>query len=66
MPHAHIVFWVDENSKLNSTEQVDSVISAEIPDPSVDPVGYEAVKQFMMHGPCGHANPNSPCMVDGM
>ncbi|XP_074371907.1 uncharacterized protein LOC141712757 isoform X3 [Apium graveolens] len=28
-------------------------------------VGYQAVSQFMMHGPCGTANPKCPCMSNG-
>ncbi|XP_050280553.1 uncharacterized protein LOC126721546 [Quercus robur] len=39
---------------------------AEIPNPNVDPVANEAVKQFMMHGPCGSANPKSPCMMNDL
>ncbi|CAN0837902.1 ATP-dependent DNA helicase PIF1 [Linum grandiflorum] len=42
-----------------------AVISAELPDPLIDPVGYEAVTKFMLHGPCGEARLTSPCMKDG-
>ncbi|CAN0900843.1 ATP-dependent DNA helicase PIF1 [Linum grandiflorum] len=42
-----------------------AVISAELPDPLIDPIGYEAVTKFMLHGPCGEARLTSPCMKDG-
>ncbi|CAN0900844.1 ATP-dependent DNA helicase PIF1 [Linum grandiflorum] len=44
---------------------VDKIISAELPDPLIDPIGYEAVTKFMLHGPCGEARLTSPCMKDG-
>ncbi|CAN0922391.1 ATP-dependent DNA helicase PIF1 [Linum grandiflorum] len=37
-------------------------IAGELPDPLIDPVGYDAVTKFMIHGPCGDARPSSPCM----
>ncbi|XP_074327851.1 uncharacterized protein LOC141665769 [Apium graveolens] len=49
-----------KNLKLN----VDKYVSAEIPDPLLDPAGYAAVKEFMIHGPCGLENLKSPCMRD--
>ncbi|CAN0897211.1 ATP-dependent DNA helicase PIF1 [Linum grandiflorum] len=39
-------------------------IAAELPDPLLDPVGYESVTKFMLHGPCGQMRPSSPCMKD--
>ncbi|KAK1382505.1 hypothetical protein POM88_020240 [Heracleum sosnowskyi] len=65
LPHAHIVLWLANEDKLVTPEQIDEVICAEIPDELGDPVGYKAVSQFMMHGPCGAANPRCPCMYKG-
>ncbi|CAN0860638.1 hypothetical protein LINGRAHAP2_LOCUS7994 [Linum grandiflorum] len=65
LPHAHILVWLAKDAKLNIPDQIDKVISAELPNPVLDPVGYSAVTKFMIHGPCGDANPKSPCMVDG-
>ncbi|CAN1746372.1 ATP-dependent DNA helicase PIF1 [Linum perenne] len=45
--------------------KVDKIISAELPDPKCDPLGYDAVTKFMMHGPCGQDRPSSPCMKEG-
>ncbi|CAN1187182.1 ATP-dependent DNA helicase PIF1, partial [Linum perenne] len=42
-----------------------AAISAELPDPSIDPQGFSAVTRFMVHGPCGEDRPNSPCMEFG-
>lgn len=62
LPHAHILIWL--LNKLHSNE-VDDIISAEIPDPVTDPHLYDIVTTQMEHGPCGALNPLSPCMVDG-
>ncbi|KAK7089794.1 hypothetical protein V1264_024238 [Littorina saxatilis] len=65
LPHCHLLIILDENSKLKIAADIDTLISAEIPDPHEDPVLFEIVKSTMIHGPCGALDPNSPCMVDG-
>ncbi|XP_074346691.1 uncharacterized protein LOC141685496 [Apium graveolens] len=65
LPHVHMLIWLHPNDRPKTTEQIDKMVSAEIPDPSIDPVGYEAVKNYMIHGPCGTDCVNSPCMVKG-
>ncbi|XP_074374178.1 uncharacterized protein LOC141714563 [Apium graveolens] len=65
LPHAHMLIWLHPNDHPKITEQIDKMVSAEIPDPSIDPVGYEVVKNYMIHGPCGTDCVNSPCMVKG-
>ncbi|KAL8120815.1 hypothetical protein AgCh_017848 [Apium graveolens] len=57
LPHAHIVLWLRDGDKLITPEDIDAVICVELPDKDVDPLAYKDVSQFMMHGPCGEANP---------
>ncbi|KAK9665754.1 hypothetical protein RND81_14G133600 [Saponaria officinalis] len=63
LPHAHILLFLHRDHKFSEVADVDSIISAEIPSQHENPVLYDVVKEFMMHGPCGPANKNSPCMV---
>lgn len=59
LPHTHILIWLEERIR---PEQMDDIISAELPDPALDPILYDIVTSTMIHGPCGHHNPDSPCM----
>ncbi|GMF18230.1 unnamed protein product [Phytophthora fragariaefolia] len=65
LPHAHIVIIVAEEDKTRTREIIDKLVSAEDPDKEANPDLYEMVMTCMMHGPCGPANPDSPCMKDG-
>ena len=59
LPHAHILIWLKNKIK---SDQIDSVISAELPDPQQDPRLFEIICKNMIHGPCGALNPDAPCM----
>jgi hypothetical protein len=62
LPHAHIIFWVSTDTTQPTAEFINSFITAEIPDPANDPLGYALLAEHMVHGPCGSYNHNSPCM----
>ncbi|XP_045511060.1 uncharacterized protein LOC123705982 [Colias croceus] len=62
LPHAHILLWLEEKLRPDT---IDSVISAEFPDKTQDPMLFDIVKTHMIHGPCGTLNRNSPCMQEG-
>src|ERR1044072_6139123 len=66
LPHAHILLWLHPDSKLRTPDKIDSVICAELPHPGRYPKLFEVVSNFMVHGPCGTSNRQSPCMKDGI
>ncbi|XP_074336915.1 uncharacterized protein LOC141674090 [Apium graveolens] len=65
LAHTHILIWLHPDDRPKTTDQIDSMVSAEIPDPDIDPLRYNIVSNYMIHGPCGSNNPKSPCMVKG-
>ncbi|KAL6519577.1 hypothetical protein OROHE_017397 [Orobanche hederae] len=56
LPHVHMLIWLHPDDRPKSANEIDKIVSAEIPNRDEDPLGYEAVKQFMIHGPCGDIN----------
>ncbi|XP_074374192.1 uncharacterized protein LOC141714577 [Apium graveolens] len=60
-----MLIWLSPESIPNSIKKVDQLVSAEILDKNSDPIAYEAVKNYMMHGPCGKDLYTSPYMVKG-
>src|SRR6266498_2981061 len=62
LPHVHILLWIQKKENEITSDTINSCIFAEIPNPTVDPLGYVLLAEHMMHGPCGQKNWNSPCM----
>jgi len=65
LPHAHCIFFLDRTSKnnLRRPENVDNIISAEIP-PVSDNELRDLVLKNAIHNPCGTTNPNAVCMSE--
>ena len=61
LPHAQILLKV--KTEPRTPAEVDKVISAEIPGQD-EPLLRQAVIDFMIHGPCGQLNPDSPCVKE--
>ena len=69
LPHAHILLWLSSSAKLRYEDDIDNLISAEIPDPLTQPLLHDIVKETMIHGPCGIVNgkvyDKRPCQYTG-
>ena len=63
LPHAHIIVFLQPHAKLNTPEDIDSLMSSEFPLHNDDLL--ELIKKFMVHIPCSPQTPNAPCMVNG-
>ena len=53
-------FIIDD--KPRTPEDIDRIVSAELPDRNLDPLAYETVLTHMIHCKCGIDNINAPCM----
>ncbi len=58
------MFILEQNDKI-SPEEIDKIISAEIPDIKVNPKAYKTVCNSLLHGPCGPDFPDASCMENG-
>ena len=67
LPHGHLLLTVASEDKVKDTDDIDARVCAEYP---LDPFGrqqelFKTIHAGMVHGPCGHRNPNAPCMEGG-
>jgi hypothetical protein len=65
LPHAHILIFFTEDYKPHTVEDVDRMISAELSNSETNKLAHKTVARCTMHGPCGAAFPNAPCMEEG-
>ncbi|CAF1646682.1 unnamed protein product, partial [Rotaria magnacalcarata] len=65
LPHAHCLFTLSNEDEIKTADDVDNIISAELPDRNVQSELYNIIITQNIHGPCGRLNPKSICMVEG-
>ena len=60
-----MVLFLADADKPRTAQDVDQLVSAEIPVLQAQPEFHETVKRHMMHGPCGELDPHCVCMENG-
>ena len=66
LPHMHLLVFLDGPDKIRDVGHVDSIVSAQIPDPVTQPILYDIITKSMIHGSCGKKFPKAKCMVNGI
>ncbi|CAF3665690.1 unnamed protein product [Rotaria socialis] len=59
LPHAHCLFTLSDEDKIKTADDVDNIISAELPDRNVQSELYNIIITQNIHGPYGRLNPKS-------
>jgi hypothetical protein len=65
LPQAHIFIFFTEDCKSHTVEDVDHMISVELPNSEINKLAHKTVAICMMPRPCGAAFPNASCMEQG-
>lgn len=61
LPHAHILFTIQNGHKPDNAETINKYVCAELPDRELNPRLFDIVTKTMTHGPCRQ----DLCIVDG-
>ena len=62
LTHAHLLLIMQDSDKPRTSELIDKVVSAELPNKEKNPRLFDIVSSNMNHGPCGNMNMNCPWM----
>ena len=60
--HSHNLIILESEHVPKNPEDIDKIVSAEIPDPETNPDLYAIITKNNIHGPCGKLKLSSPCM----
>jgi hypothetical protein len=65
LPHIHLLVFLRPEDRFLTSERIDDIVCAELPDPVLDRDGVlrDIIQGQMTHGPCGAANPSGVCMI---
>jgi hypothetical protein len=64
LPHAHILLTLDSRSKMNSSDNIDKAVRAELPQHQASALRH-TVLTCLVHNPCGpmHRNVQNACVT---
>ena len=65
LPHIHLLIFLYSQDRIRDPHYINSMISAQLPSPQLQPLLYAKVTKYMIHGLCGADNPQAKCMVNG-
>ena len=52
LPHLHSIVTIKDSHRTKSIREINKVVCAEIPDRDKNPVLYQTVLEYAIHGPC--------------
>ena len=65
LPYIHLLIFLHSQDCIRDPHYINSMISAQLPDPQLQPLLYAKVTKCMLHSPCGADNPQAKYMVNG-
>lgn len=61
LPHVHMPI-IFEEEKLTNPDEYNEIVRAKITNSNEKPKLHTIVMKWIIHGPCGNQNRNSPCI----
>jgi len=65
LPHIHLLIFLYSQDRIRDPYHINSMISAQLPDPQLQLLLYAKVTKYMLHGPCEADNPQAKYIVNG-
>ena len=65
LSHIHLLIFLHPQDCTWDPYHINSMISAQLPNPQLQPLLYAKVTKYILHGPCNADNLQAKCMVNG-
>ena len=60
----HSLTFLHPDDKICDAHNINSIVSAQLPDPVTQPLLYHTITTCMLHGPCRTVKPKAKCNVN--